>query len=190
MSVAPKLARPITSTEPFLHCCDTWHALAAEGTLLLNRPQQSETWEAIRAMQHQLLGPLEEQFGVVVLTYGFAGPELVKAIKMRAAEGGSYPNIHPPSDQHAGHELNTRGTRTCKIDGFAVDLRVPNMSSEFVSNWVIDNLPFDAIYLYGADRPFHMSWAPNPRGTVIRMLPKKDGRGLYPRVIVKGKAST
>ena len=171
----------MTSSQPILHCCDTWHVLAASGTVLPNRPTQPETWAAMRSMQEDLLRPIEEKFGVVVLTYGFAGPELVKAIKKRAAEGGWLPNIHPPGDQHAGHELNTRGNRICKHDGIAVDLRVPGVSSDAVSDWVRANLPFDAIYLYGPEKPFHLSWSPTPRGTVIRMMPKKNGVGLVPR---------
>jgi hypothetical protein len=53
--------------------------------------------------------------------------------------------------------------------------------------WVIDNLPFNAIYLYSPDRPFHLSGACEPRGMVIRMSPKKGG-GLYPNVIVKARS--
>jgi hypothetical protein len=180
-------SRTLTSSEPLLHCCDTWHALAAAGTILANRPTQPETWAAIKSMQDELLRPLEEHFGMIDITYGFAGPELVKAIRQRAAEGGWLPNIHPPSDQHAGHELNTRRTRTCKHDGFAVDLRVPGVSSDVVSDWVRANLSFDAIYLYGPERPFHLSWSPTPRGTVIRMMPKTNAPGLHPVTVVRGR---
>jgi len=189
MPTVTRPARSMTTTEPLLHCCDTWHALASAGTLLPNRPLQPETWEAMRRLQDDLLRPLEEHFGVVEITYGFAGPDLVKAIRKRAVEGGWLPNINPPTDQHAGHELNTRGTRTCKHDGFAVDMRVPGVSSVIVSDWVRANLPFDAIYLYSPDRPFHMSWSPTPRGTVIRMMPKKNGVGLYPVSVVRGKTA-
>lgn len=178
--------QPLTSSQPLLHCCDTWHALAAAGTILANRPEQPETWAAMKSMQEDLLRPLEQKFGVVEITYGFADPDLVKAIKKRAAEGGWLPSINPPTDQHAGHELNRRGSRTCKIDGFAVDLRVRGVSSDTVSDWVRANLPFDAIYLYGPDRPFHISWSPTPRGMVIRMVPWKDGR-LIPRTVVRGR---
>jgi hypothetical protein len=178
--------RVLTSTQPFLHCCDTWRALAAEGTLLPNRPEQEETWQAIKAMQRALLDPIERQFGVVVLTYGFAGRELVKAVRRRAKEGGWVPNIHPPGDQHAGHELNTHGKRICERDGIAVDLYVPGHSSEDVATWVRKELPFDAMYLYAANRPFHLSWAPEPRSLVVQMC-SKTGGGLVPKTIVRGK---
>jgi hypothetical protein len=175
----------ITSTEPFLHCCETWHVLAKAGTILSNRPKEPETWEAIRQMQSQLLAPLEEHYGVVTLTYGFAGPELLKAVKLRAQKGGWLPNISPIGDQHAGYERNQLGNRICKRDGIAVDLRVPGHSSEDVAKWVVETLPFDRIYLYGGDKPFHLSWSPDPTGQVIRM--KLTERGfLYPRVERKG----
>jgi len=62
---------------------------------------------------------------------------------------------------------------------------VPGHSSEDVANWVIETLPFDRIYLYGGDKPFHLSWSPEPIGQVIRM--KLTERGfLYPRVERRG----
>lgn len=174
-----------TSTSPLLHCCETWHVRAREGRVIANTPQQPETWAAIVSMQTELLAPLERRYGVVVLTYGFAGPELVKAIEQRAAEGGWLPNITPRGDQHAGHELNRLGNRICKRDGIAVDLRVPGQDSLVVAQWVVDNLPFDRIYVYDSARPFHMSWAPSPVGQVVRMVTLPDGR-LMPRPLRKG----
>jgi len=182
--------RALTTSQPILHCCDTWHVLGAAGTILPNRPAQKETWDAILKLYEVLLHPLEARFGVLEITYGFAGPELVKAIRKRATEGGWLPNINPATDQHAGHELNTRGKRICKHDGIAVDLRVPGTSSDVVSEWVRASLPFDAIYLYGPDRPFHLSWSPEPRGTVIRMMPKKSGVGLYPQTVVRRRPAS
>ena len=40
----------VTSTEPFLHCCETWHVLAARGEWLPNRPKEPATWDAIGGM--------------------------------------------------------------------------------------------------------------------------------------------
>jgi hypothetical protein len=186
MAPTTQLTGTLTSTEPILHCCASWHAWAAAGMVLPNRPVQQATWDAIRKMQSTLLRPLHERFGVVILTYGFVGAELIKVVRKRAADGGWLPSVSPANDQHAGHELNTRGHRICKHDGMAVDLRVPGVSSEVVAQWVIESLPFDALYLYGADRPFHLSWASAPRGMVIHMLPTTGGR-LIPKVIVKGR---
>jgi len=177
-----------TSTQPLLHCCETWHVLAAAGERIENHPEKQETWDAIAGMQRDLLAPLEERYGVVVLTYGFAGRELVKAITKRAMAGGWLRNITPKLDQHASYELNSNGNRICDRDGIAVDLRVPGQSSDDVSTWVLENLPFDRMYLYGPDRPFHMSWAPEATrvGQVVRMMPKAGG-GLRPQVTVRGR---
>jgi hypothetical protein len=150
-----------------LHCCETWAAMAR--------------------MDQDLLEPLRARFGAVVLTYGFAGRELVKAIEARAAEEKRLPNISPGGDQHAGHELNTWGNRICKRGGIAVDLRVPGHGSLDVARWIQDEkLPFDRMYLYDDVRPFHMSWHPQPIGQVIQMWVTKTGK-LMPKVIVKGK---
>lgn len=188
MTIRPSPPSLVTSTQPFLHCCETWHVRAANGEVIQNRPTQQATWNAIEGMQRDLLTPLEERFGLVTLTYGFAGPELVKAIKARAAKGGWLPNISPAGDQHAGHELNTHGKPICKRGGIAVDLRVPGLSSEEVAAYVIENLPFDRIYLYSPEQAFHLSWVdPEFRtGQVIRMIPTKNG-GLVPKVVVRGK---
>ena len=188
MTIRPSPPSLMTSTQPFLHCCETWHVLAADGRRIPNRPKQQATWDAIAGMQRDLLTPLEERYGVVTLTYGFAGPELVKAVMKRAEEGGWLPNITPSGDQHAGHELNTHGNPICKRGGIAVDLRVPGVSSHEVSDWVIKNLPFDRIYLYSAEQPFHMSWVEEPHrhGQVVRMVPTETG-GLMPKIVVKGR---
>lgn len=188
MPIRPSPHSLPTTAEPFLHCCETWHVRAAKGIILPNRPIQPQTWAAIAGMQRDLLSPLEKQFGVLTLTYGFAGPELVKAIKKRAREGNWLPNISPATDQHAGHELNTWGNPICKRGGIAVDLRVPGVPSDVVWTWAIANLPFDRIYLYTPEQSFHMSWVePHLRhGQVVQMLPTKAG-GLVPRVVVRGR---
>lgn len=178
----PSAHTTVTSTHPLLHCCETWQVLAARNQLLQNRPQQAETWHAIEQLDRELLQPLESRYGIVTLTYGFAGRELTKAVEKRATEGGWLPNITPAFDQHAGHELNTRGNRICKRDGFAVDMRVPGHSSLDVASWVSENLPFDRMYLYDDERPFHLSWAPKPVAMVVRMVETESGH-LIPRVI-------
>lgn len=175
-----------TSSTPILHCCDTWHALAREGRLLENRPEQAETWTALEWLQSELLRPLEEEFGLVLLTYGFAGHELLAAIRERAAAAGTPPGIAPELDQHAGYELDVRGARLCERDGIAVDLTMPGHGSGRVRDWMVGRLPFDRIYFYGDDRPLHLSWAPEPTGQIVELLPGADGRRV-PRVVVPGR---
>lgn len=185
----PPSSSPFTP-HPMLHCCETWHVHARDGDVLPNLPKEPATWDAIAKMDNELLHPLREKFSEVVLTYGFAGPELVKAIVARAAKEDRLPNISPRGDQHAGHELNSWGNRICKRGGIAVDLKVPGQNSLQVAQWVQDEkLPFDRIYWYSEERPFHMSWHPHPIGQVIQMWVTKTGR-LMPRVIVKGRSST
>ena len=154
--------------------------------MLQNRPEQMQTWTAIECLQNELLRPLEEKFGVVVLTYGFAGVELVKAIKQRAAAGGWLPGVYPAGDQHAGYEVDALGKRICEKDGMAVDLRVPGRGAGEVRHWILGRLPFDRLYFYGDDRPLHLSWAPEPIGQVIEMYPLPSEK-LMPKVVVKGR---
>ena len=175
-----------TSSTPILHCCDTWHALARDGRLLQNRPLQVETLTALEWLQTELLRPLEEEFGLVLLTYGFAGHELLQAVRARAAAAGRSPSIAPELDQHAGYELDERGARICERDGIAIDLQIPEHGSDRVRDWIVGRLPFDRIYFYGDDRPLHLSWAPEPIGQVVEMLPAANGR-LMPRVVVPGR---
>lgn len=171
-----------------LHSTDTLRLLAARGEILENRPLQPETWEAIRQIEVQLLQPLLNHFGPFHISYGFAGPALLRAIRGRARVEGRNPQIAPHLDQHCGHELSRSGRRICARDGLAVDLKVPERSSEDVAAWIIENLPFDRLYLYGPDRPLHLSWAPRPLGQVVRMIEGPSGR-LLPRVLLKGALS-
>lgn len=70
----------------------------------------------------------------------------------------------------------------CERGGQACDLRVPGVSSEVVAEFIWRELPFDRVYLYGADRPLHVSWGPKPLGMVVRMERSRSGR-LVPRVV-------
>jgi hypothetical protein len=176
----------LTSSTPILHCCDTWHALARSGRLLQNRPEQAETSTAIEWLQSELLRPIEDEFGLVLLTYGFAGRELLEAVRARAAASGRSPHIAPDLDQHAGYELDALGARICERDGIAVDLRIPGRASSVLRDWIVRRLGFDRIYFYGDERPLHLSWAPEPIGQVVEMLPTNGGRAV-PRVVVPGR---
>lgn len=159
-----------------LHKTDTLHLLSEQGMPLKNLPQQPETWEAIRQMEARLLTQLLARFGPFHISYGFASPVLVAAVRKRAKEEGRNPQIAPDLDQHCGHELNRRGQRICKRDGIAVDLKVPGVSSEVAAQWIRENLPFDRMYLYGDERPLHLSWAAQPVGQVWRMVEVGGGR--------------
>lgn len=133
-----------------------------------NLPLRAETWEALRALAAEIIDPVEAEFGPVRLTYGFCSPTLERAIRRRAKREGRSPRICPRLDQHAGHEV--RGDkRICERDGVAVDFEVSGTSSAVIARWIGEHIRADRLYLYGEDRPLHVSWAPAPAGLAYRM---------------------
>ncbi len=157
-----------------IECGETWASLQREGEAVSNLPSRPETWEALGALARRLLDPLVDHFGAVRLTYGFAGPALTRRVPGRIA---------PSLDQHAGYEHNARGARVCPRGGQACDLCVPGVSSLVVGRWIREALPFDRMYLYGADRPLHVSDAIEPAGRVVAMRP--GGRGRVPMDVTR-----
>lgn len=149
----------------FVECGDTWRR-----TRIDNAPRNTETYAAMRALAEAVLDPITNRFGEIELTYAFASARLTKEILKIA-----YPNVTPRGDQHAGCELNARGTPICSRLGQAVDLRVPGRSSREVAAWVALNTPFDRLYFYADDRPFHVSHGPETKGMLLRMRGKKGG---------------
>ncbi|MCL1137196.1 hypothetical protein [Shewanella pneumatophori] len=124
---------------------------------IANIPQQEETWSALQQLAVHLLDPIVDQFGPITLTYGFCSPELARAISKN-----KNPHIAPNIDQHASHELNSKGVLICPRLGAAVDFFVdarPEQMEE-VALWIAENLKFDRIYYYGKTRPLHISYGP------------------------------
>jgi hypothetical protein len=76
------------------------------------------------------------------------------------------------------HEVNRNGNYYCSRLGAACDFRVMNLPSDELVEWiVVQGLPFDSLYFYGAARPIHVSygpqhkrdiWAFTEKGTPIR----------------------
>lgn len=114
-----------------------------------------------------------DYFGGIELTYGFCSRELAKHIPGR---------IDPSRDQHASHELNTRGNLICKRLGAACDFIVPDKSMLEVARWIVENTPFDRLYYYGDDKPLHVSYGPEHNQAIVVMTPGKSGR-LIPKVV-------
>jgi len=112
------------------------------------------TYDALKMLAEFILDPVMEEFGGLELTYGLATSSLLKHIKT---------GIAPRLDQHASHELNTRGNRICDRDGAAADFRVSDVPSDQLARWVVQNTKFDRLYFYGIERPIHVSTAPDPR---------------------------
>jgi hypothetical protein len=135
----------------FIECGKTWHVSHID-----NLPKRFETYAAMRDLCLNVLDPVIDQFGPIELTYGFASAVLNKLVHKNNAR----PNVNFNGDQHAGCELNRNGSHFCTRLGQAVDFRVPNRTSIEVAHWVVENTPFDRLYFYADDRPFHVSYGP------------------------------
>lgn len=156
----------------FIACGETQAA-----TGLANLPVQVATYNALLDLAEQVLDPVIDWFGMIRLTYGFCSPALARAIRARG--GGP---IDPARDQHAAHELNRRGRPVCPRLGAAVDFIVEDEDMLEVARWVAAHTPFDRLYVYGPDRPLHVSHGPEARGEVVQMRRTANGRWL-PRVV-------
>lgn len=142
-------------------------------TGLPNLPKQAESYNALAALAQHIIDPVMDYFGGIELTYGFCSPELAKHIK------GS---IDPKRDQHAVHEVNTRGNLICERKGAACDFIVPDENMLEVAQWIVQNTPFDRLYFYGNDKPLHVSYGDEHNRAIVLMLPGKSGR-LVPKVV-------
>jgi len=156
----------------FIECSDSWRLSQVD-----NVPLQADTYRAMQTMAEQILDPVTEQFGRVILTYGFSSANLVKRVKQNP-----YPNITPSGDQHASCELNRNGMPICPRLGIAVDFHVAGVSSHEVACWITRNTPFDRLYFYSRHRPFHVSIGPDHSRSIVFMDGYRGGRH-QPRVM-------
>jgi hypothetical protein len=155
-------------------CGETFHRLTEEaGAPFDNVPRAAETFAAMRALCAAVLDPVVRRFGPLELTYAFASPRLTRQITGL---------IHPPGDQHAGHESNRAGKPICPRLGLSADFRVPGADSREVARWVAENTAFDRLYYYASDRPFHVSVGPDHTRQIVNMWRGPSGR-LIPRVV-------
>ncbi|ABM04241.1 hypothetical protein Ping_2520 [Psychromonas ingrahamii 37] len=116
-----------------------------------------ESQQALQQFSANILFPLEQKFHKINITYGFTSFELLKYIKKNSPG-----EISPERDQHAAHELNSRGNRICKRDGAACDIVVAGYENQMqlIAQYIITELPFDRLYFYGKNRPLHVSFGP------------------------------
>lgn len=155
-------------------CGETWHRLTEQvGMPFDNVPRAADTFAAIRALCAVVLDPVARHFGRVELTYAFASSRLTKHVPGR---------IHPPLDQHAGHEVNRTGKPVCSRLGLAADFVIPGTDSHEVARWVAEHTAFDRLYFYGSDRPIHVSVGPESTRQVVSMRRGPSGR-LVPQVV-------
>jgi hypothetical protein len=146
---------------------------------LSNQAKDSRTLDAIQQICLDVLEPVVKQFGSLTLTYGLCSNDLLLQIKKKSS-----PGIAPQLDQHAGYEVNSRGNRICKRDGFACDFYVVGIDSLTVAQWIVENLPFDRLYFYGKDRPLHVSIAPE-NNYAITLLEQAPSERRIPKNIKK-----
>jgi DNA phosphorothioation-associated putative methyltransferase len=167
----PDLDNPCGRFVTFRHLIECGETVAR--SKLANLPVQAESYNALVELAEHILDPVIEYFGMIRLTFGFCSAQLAKQISGR---------IDQKRDQHAAHEKNRHGTPICDRLGAAVDFIVDDESMLEVAQWVIGNTPFDRLYFYGDGKPIHVSYGPDQKRTVVRMIPGKTGR-LVPRVV-------
>ncbi|MEP1384669.1 MAG: hypothetical protein ABJK64_12875 [Paraglaciecola sp.] len=122
-----------------------------------NSPQSLDTIKALEKLVAEVLIPVERHFGVIQITYGFTSAELTKYIASKSPAGTA-----PKLDQHASHELNSKGNQYCERGGAACDFIIDNNKNtmNLVAEWVSENIDFDRMYFYGKDKPLHVSVGP------------------------------
>lgn len=153
----------------FIECGQTQKRLG-----LGNVPLNPKTYNSISNLALEILDPVIEYFGSIVLTYGFCSSVLAKKIDS---------NIAPKLDQHSGHECNKSGKPICNRLGFACDFIVEDESMLDVARWVASNTNFDRLYFYGCDRPIHVSIGPDKSEQVTLMLISKTSERRIPRTM-------
>ncbi|MCG5534250.1 DNA phosphorothioation-associated putative methyltransferase [Halorhodospira sp. 9621] len=172
---------PIPESPPLEHRCGehlTFGDLCSAGETVnelgvTNAPKEPATYAALAALIRDVLDPVMDYFGGIELTYGFAGPEVSRAVPANNA---------PELDQHASYERNRRGNRICARGGAAVDFLVPDESMAEVAVWIAENLPFDRMYFYGDCRPLHVSLSPECAREIVRMETNTSGRRVPKRI--------
>lgn len=152
-----------------IECGETW-----QRTGIPNIPKQAESYNALHALVTNVLDPIIDYFGMIKLTYGFAGIPLTKEIPGRIA---------PHLDQHAAHELNRIGKPVCDRQGAAVDFLVEDEDMLEVAKWITETIPFDRLYIYGPDRPLHVSYGPEMQRQVTIMTTAGSTGRRIPRTI-------
>jgi DNA phosphorothioation-associated putative methyltransferase len=151
-----------------VECGATWQAIKPDNT-----PQSADTYNAICDLAVHILDPVIEYFGAVELTYGFAGRALTRKIPR---------GIAPELDQHASCDIKAGGEPICDRLGAAVDFLVRDEDMREVMAWIAANCRFDRMYLYGVDRPLHVSFGPQNSGAIYEMVKTSSSRQV-PRPI-------
>jgi len=140
-------------------------------THLPNIPKDPNSYTALLELCCHVLDPVIDYFGMVKLTYGFCSPELARKIPARIA---------PKLDQHTSYDKNRNGQPICDRGGSAVDFLIEDEDMNEVADWIIRNLPFDRLYIYGSNRPIHVSFGPENSRSAFLMIRSASGN-VMPR---------
>lgn len=153
--------------------------------LLENNAPSKESQKSLQDLCSSILVPINNQFGPIEITYGYTNPELVRLIKSSSIKG-----ISPDLDQHSSCEENNHGNLICSRKGAACDFIAKGAQVNMfkIAKWVIENLPFDRIYLYGQNRPIHISYGPENSRFIQIMSESNNGR-RYPAKRASGDKS-
>ncbi|MBC7005041.1 hypothetical protein BIZ37_20975 [Photobacterium sp. BZF1] len=138
-----------------------------------NRPASEDSLTWLKQLESKLLAPIAKEFGNITITYGFTSHELIRKVLKESPA-----HIAPDLDQHAAHEVNTKGTRICKRDGAACDTYIDGFENQMqvIARYIIENLEFDRLYFYGSSRPLHISVGPKKSHFVQLMTTRADGK--------------
>jgi hypothetical protein len=153
----------------FIECSDAYQKHRPH-----NVPRSIDTYEALKVLAKNVLDPVVVEFGKIKLTYGVSCPELTRIISK---------GISPPHDQHASYEMNSRDRYICSRLGAAVDFLTQEYDSLSVAKWIVTNCEYDRLYVYGADRPIHVSVGPEDKKHIVMMRKSEVGAGRVPRLI-------
>jgi DNA phosphorothioation-associated putative methyltransferase len=164
-SLNQKCGQYLTFKE-LIHCGETQSKLG-----ISNLPLNPDTYNALYNLATKILDPVIEYYGSIKISYGFCSPELAQNINSRIA---------PKLDQHSSHERNKKGFFICDRLGAAVDFLVEDENMLDVAQWIVDNLSFDRIYIYGSSKPIHISYSESPSNQISLMIASNSGR-LIPR---------
>lgn len=168
-----------------IRCGETWVWATlgrAEGGLgqdpaTFGLPKEPGSWKALSALAVHVLEPIVERWGRPSLTYGFSGPELTRLVQRRVGR------VAPQLDQHASCEVGSDGRPICPRLGAAVDLFVPGLGSLELARWVVDAVDFDRLYVYGDERPVHVSHGPDQSRSIT--LVERRGARVLPRRLTR-----
>src|SRR5262249_3282915 len=90
--------------------------------------------------------------------------------------------IHPPADQHGGHEGGAGGRLVCPRLGLAADFVVPGTDSHEVARWIGERTASHRPYLYEPHRPINVSARPDAWRLIVHTRRRPAGRRVPRRV--------